>query len=243
MQVVWHTAVGVADVGAQLEAGRSLGDVAARAERRLSAVRLPAGVRTQLGGAETQRRGSYEQLAFALVLAVLLVYMVMASLFESLVHPFTILLTLPTAACGVVAALRLSETAFSVPALIGVVMLAGIAVNNGILLVVAVQERRARIGPKGPQEPLARGAPEEKRRDPDQRRPEVGVGEPVQERVAADHAHDGLDVHERLAEAEHQDAEAGAGNALDGEGRTHVQGRDGHGAILPRGRKAAAPRC
>ena len=88
-----------------------------------------------MSGAETTRRASFGELWLAVALAITLVYMVMAALFESIVHPFTILLTLPTAGVGVTGALLLTSTPLSIPALIGIVLLAGIAVNNGILLV------------------------------------------------------------------------------------------------------------
>ena len=122
-------------VTAQPAEGVTLGAASAAIEQALRSVELPSGLRTELAGAEQVRRSSFRELGFAVVLAIVLVYMVMASLFESVVHPFTILFTLPTAGVGVVLGLWLTGTPFSVPALLGAVMLAGIAVNNGILLV------------------------------------------------------------------------------------------------------------
>jgi HAE1 family hydrophobic/amphiphilic exporter-1 len=75
---------------------------------------------------------------FALILSIILVYMIMASQFESLIHPFTILLSLPLAGAGVVLLFFITGNNFNIMALIGVVMLGGIAVNNSILLVDAI---------------------------------------------------------------------------------------------------------
>lgn len=131
-------------VTAQVASGASLGPAAARAVAAVEALDLPAGVRVQVGGAEAQRRASFSQLVFAAILGIVLVYMVMASLFESLVHPFTILFTLPTAAVGVVGALAAAGHGISVASLLGAEMLAGIAVSNGILLVDVTGQLRAR---------------------------------------------------------------------------------------------------
>ncbi|MCG8603857.1 efflux RND transporter permease subunit, partial [bacterium] len=83
------------------------------------------------------------QMKFALILSIVLVYMVLASLFESLVHPFTIILTLPLAGVGVVFAFLLVGEPLSVMAYIGVIMLAGIAANDSIVLVDYVNRLRA----------------------------------------------------------------------------------------------------
>jgi HAE1 family hydrophobic/amphiphilic exporter-1 len=122
-------------ISAQAAEGRTLGEASLAIEQAMATVQLPPGVRSEVTGAESIRKASFDELLFAVVLAIVLVYMVMASLFESVVHPFTILFTLPTAGVGVVLGLWLTDTPFSVPALLGAVMLAGIAVNNGILLV------------------------------------------------------------------------------------------------------------
>jgi HAE1 family hydrophobic/amphiphilic exporter-1 len=79
---------------------------------------------------------------FALVLAVFLVYLVMASQFESLIHPFVILFTIPLALVGAVFALFLTGTTVNVVAFIGIIMLVGIVVNNAILLVDLINQLR-----------------------------------------------------------------------------------------------------
>ena len=87
-------------------------------------------------GAEVEAQGqAFKQLQWVLILAILLVYAVMASQYESLRDPFIIMFSVPLAAIGVVAALKLTGTTFSLQAYIGVIMLAGIVVSNAILLV------------------------------------------------------------------------------------------------------------
>jgi HAE1 family hydrophobic/amphiphilic exporter-1 len=138
-----HNQSRIVAVTAHLAQGVTLDQATDRILRALDAVPLPAGYQFRVGGAEASRRESFDQLRFALILSILLVYMVMASLFESLRHPFTILLTLPLAGVGVVFAFLLAGEPFSVMALIGVVMLGGIAVNNAIILVDYINRLRA----------------------------------------------------------------------------------------------------
>ena len=78
----------------------------------------------------------------ALGLAVVLVYMIMAAMFESLRHPLVILFTLPLAAVGAILALYFSPYALGITALIGIIMLAGIVVNNAIVMVAAINQLR-----------------------------------------------------------------------------------------------------
>jgi hydrophobic/amphiphilic exporter-1 (mainly G- bacteria), HAE1 family len=89
-------------------------------------------------GEEERRKESFQSLRFALILALILVYMVMASLFESLIHPLTVMFTAPLALVGVIAAFILTGGTLNMMALIGMVMLAGIVVNNAIVLVDAI---------------------------------------------------------------------------------------------------------
>lgn len=83
-------------------------------------------------------------LGIAMLVAVILTYMVMASQFESLVHPFVIIFTIPLSFIGVALGLVLTGTSLSVMALVGMVMLVGIVVNNGIVLVDYINQLRAR---------------------------------------------------------------------------------------------------
>ncbi len=88
-----------------------------------------------LVGEQEEQSKAYRSLIITLILAVSLVYMIIASQFESLLHPFIIMFSIPFATIGVSLILFLTGTNFSVPVFIGVIMLAGIVVNNAIVLV------------------------------------------------------------------------------------------------------------
>ena len=126
----------VALVSASLT-GRDLNSVSEEIRQALTELRpqLPANVIAGLGGQNEELEVSYNSLMFALGLATFLVYLVMASQFESLIHPFIILFTVPLALVGVVYALWLTGTAVSVVVLLGVIILVGIVVNNAIVLI------------------------------------------------------------------------------------------------------------
>ena len=93
-------------------------------------------------GEEEKRKEAMSNLGFALMLSIILVYMVMASQFESLIHPFTILLTIPLAGVGAIWAFYFLGKPLSIMAFIGLIMLAGIAVNDSIILVDAINKFR-----------------------------------------------------------------------------------------------------
>jgi HAE1 family hydrophobic/amphiphilic exporter-1 len=116
-------------------AGRDLGGVAEDVEALLASMTPPEGLTLELGGENEELQRSYRSLVLALVLAVFLVYLVMAAQFESFVHPFIIMFIVPLAGIGVVATLFLTRTPFSVIVFIGIILLAGIVVNNGIVLI------------------------------------------------------------------------------------------------------------
>ncbi len=117
--------------------GRSLSTVSDEIERELANLRseLPSNTTLVLAGQNEELTTSYNSLMFALALAVFLVYLVMASQFESLLHPFIILFSVPLGLIGVVFALALTGTSVSVMVLLGVIVLAGIVVNNAIVLI------------------------------------------------------------------------------------------------------------
>ncbi|MBM4321562.1 MAG: efflux RND transporter permease subunit, partial [Deltaproteobacteria bacterium] len=129
--------------------GSNLGDVTAALEAKLARVVLPQGFYSRVTGTAEDMKDSFRYLGLALLVAVLLVYMVMASQFESLVHPFVIIFSVPLAAIGVVLALYLWGAAVSVTALIGVIMLVGIVVNNAIVLVDFINQLRELGTPLG----------------------------------------------------------------------------------------------
>ncbi|MCH7665142.1 MAG: efflux RND transporter permease subunit [Acidobacteria bacterium] len=122
--------------------GRDMAAVAADARAAIADLALPGGVTVALSGQEEERASAQKSLVLAMALAIFLVYLVMASQFESFLHPFVIIFTLPLGAIGVVAALAVTGRSINIVAMIGVVMLAGIVVNNAIVLVDAINRRR-----------------------------------------------------------------------------------------------------
>src|SRR5690606_857308 len=104
---------------------------------------MPSGVTAMVSGQNEEMQESFRSMQFALILAVFLVYLVMASQFESLIHPFVILFTIPLALVGAVLGLYVTGTTVNVVAFIGVIMLAGIVVNNAIVLVDLINQLRA----------------------------------------------------------------------------------------------------
>lgn len=133
----------VALIEANLAYG-DLGSAVAEVNALLSDVKLPYGLSLRVTGQSEEMDASFRSLMFALGLAIFLVYLVMASQFESLVHPFVILFSIPLAAIGVAVALWLTDTRLSVIVFIGLIMLAGIVVNNAIVLVDLINQLRAR---------------------------------------------------------------------------------------------------
>jgi HAE1 family hydrophobic/amphiphilic exporter-1 len=123
-------------------AGRDLGGASRDIQAALDQLQLPDGARAVLAGQNQELQQSFGSLRFALLLAVFLVYLVMASQFESLLHPFIIMFTLPMAVIGVVATLAVTGTPVSVMVLIGFIILAGIVVSNGIVLVAYTNQLR-----------------------------------------------------------------------------------------------------
>lgn len=124
--------------------GRPLGAVSRDIARQLAGLKLPPGYSLTFGGENKEMIDAFAALSLALGLAVILVYMVMAAQFESLLHPFTIMFSLPLALIGVVLALLITGKPVSVPAFIGIIVLAGIVVNNAIVLVDYINTLRAR---------------------------------------------------------------------------------------------------
>jgi len=118
-------------------AGRDLGSVVKDIKKRIAGIErgLPLGYFTEFGGQYEQMQEAFLIMAAAFALATLLVYMIMASQFESFRHPFVIMFTIPLAIIGVILALLLTGRPVSLPVLIGFIMLGGIAVNNGIVMV------------------------------------------------------------------------------------------------------------
>jgi len=133
----------VAVVSANLAQG-DLGSAVQALHGIVAEVTLPVGTTAFLSGQSEEMQESFRSMQFVLLLAIFLVYLVMASQFESLVHPFVILLTIPLALTGAVWALWLTGTTVNVVAYIGLIMLAGIVVNQSIVLIDAVNQARER---------------------------------------------------------------------------------------------------
>lgn len=127
---------------ADLDQDMPLDKMAGAISSRLDQVDFPPEYRYNISGEEAMRKESMEDLAFALMLSLILVYMVLASQFESLVHPFTILLTVPLAVVGAIAVFYIQGKALNIMAVIGIIMLVGIAVNDSIILVDAINQFR-----------------------------------------------------------------------------------------------------
>jgi len=124
--------------------GRSLGEVTRDVEKRLEKIDFSSDFTYETGGSAQDMRTSFKWLLVAFAGAAFIVYMVMASLYESFIAPFIIFLTIPLAVVGAIAMLLLTGTPLSVVAFIGIIMLAGIVVNNSIVLVDYINQLRAR---------------------------------------------------------------------------------------------------
>jgi HAE1 family hydrophobic/amphiphilic exporter-1 len=118
-------------------AGRDLGSVVKDVKARIAGVeeQLPAGYFLEIGGSYQQMTEAFVILAGVFALASLLVYMVMASQFESFKHPFIIMFTIPLCLIGIVAGLLIAGRPVNLPVWIGLILLAGIAVNNAIVMI------------------------------------------------------------------------------------------------------------
>ncbi len=122
--------------------GRDLGSLSEELEAKFRQLPLPAGFSIRLGGQSEQQRESFSSLYFTSILAVILVYMVLASQFKSLKDPFTIMFSVPMGLIGVFWALYLTNTTLSTTSFMGIIMMVGIVVSNGVLLVEYINERR-----------------------------------------------------------------------------------------------------
>ena len=114
---------------------RDLGSVSDDLELKLANYDMPVGYSYEMVGENQEMIEAFEELALVLILAIVLVYMVLASQFESLINPFIIMVSVPLGMAGGILALVITGTRLSVPAYIGLIMLAGIVVNNAIVLV------------------------------------------------------------------------------------------------------------
>jgi HAE1 family hydrophobic/amphiphilic exporter-1 len=131
----------VALITANLNYG-DLSDAAVDIQEIINTTNTPTGTFARIAGQNEEMSNSFSSLLFALALAVFLVYLVMASQFESLLHPFIILFTIPLALIGAIVALYITNTTISVVVFIGLILLAGIVVNNAIVLIDLINQIR-----------------------------------------------------------------------------------------------------
>ena len=133
----------VAVISANLNYG-DLGEAASDVQKIINETTMPVGILGRVAGQNEEMSNSFQSLLLALGLAIFLVYLVMASQFESLLHPFIILFTIPLALVGAVLALYITGTTISVVVFIGLILLAGIVVNNAIVLIDLINKLRER---------------------------------------------------------------------------------------------------
>ncbi len=115
--------------------GRDLGAIAEDLETAFANLQLPPGFSIRVAGQIQQQRETFEGLIFASILALILVYMVMAAQFKSLIDPFIIMFSVPMGIPGVIVILFLTNTTLSTTSMMGIIMMLGIVVSNGVLLV------------------------------------------------------------------------------------------------------------
>ncbi len=124
----------IATVSANIS-GRDLGSIAEDVAERLGAIPRPVGYEFVLAGAFEEQQKAFRELLITFALSIALVYMVLASQYESLRDPLVVMFSAPSAAVGVIVVLFLTGTTFNIQSYIGCIMLGGIVVNNAILLV------------------------------------------------------------------------------------------------------------
>lgn len=122
--------------------GRGLGSAAQEIEELLGQIEVPKDFNIRLSGAREEQEQAFRNLTLALVLAVALIYMVLASQYGSLLHPFVIMFSIPLGLIGVVWALYATGTTLSIISFIGIIMMVGIVVSNAIILVEYINQLR-----------------------------------------------------------------------------------------------------
>jgi HAE1 family hydrophobic/amphiphilic exporter-1 len=124
--------------------GFAVGDLAAKVQERLDTIQPPDGYTISLGGQQTDSNSSFKSLYMMLILSIVLVYMVMASQFESLYGPFIIMFSLPPTLIGAIIGLFVTHRTINMNSVMGMIMLIGIVVNNAIVLVDYTNQLRKR---------------------------------------------------------------------------------------------------
>ena len=122
-------------VSGVVASGYALSEIVEKAQAGMADIQMPAGFMWQIGGTYEDQQETFGDLILLMGLMVILVFVIMASQFESLTYPFVIMFSLPFAVVGVVIGLAITGTPMNIMALLGILMLIGIVVNNGIVLV------------------------------------------------------------------------------------------------------------
>ncbi|HEX8359637.1 MAG TPA: efflux RND transporter permease subunit [Longimicrobium sp.] len=133
----------VATVSAGTTPDLSVSEASAQIQAAIADVRMPAGYRVTLGGETEQMMETVGYVLEAIILAIILIFLILASQFESFTQPFAIMLSLPLSLIGVLLALLMTNDTFNMMSMIGLIMLMGLVVKNAILLVDNANERRA----------------------------------------------------------------------------------------------------
>ena len=141
-EIIRNNQIRVAEIQANITGKIPFNRIAEKVEASVRNISMPEDYSFSITGEEKLRKESFGNLKFALLLAIILVYMVMASQFESLLHPFIILLTIPLAGVGAVFLLWTLQMPFNIMSMIGIIILSGIAVNDSIILVDRINQNR-----------------------------------------------------------------------------------------------------
>ena len=132
----------VVSVSARINQDKAYDHIIGSIRKEFTKLSVPPQYKINVVGQELKRQEAMKNLTFSLILSVLLVYMVLASQFESLVHPFTILLTIPLAGVGALVSFFVLGMPLNMMAFIGIIMLTGIAVNDSIILVDSINKNK-----------------------------------------------------------------------------------------------------
>ena len=121
---------------------RDLGSIVKEIQSAVDTMDLPERYSYEVGGTFEDMQTSFTELTKAFIVAVILIYMIMAAQFESLTQPFIVMFTMPLAYVGVVLGLMITGKSLSVPAFMGLIILMGIVVNNGIVMIDYINRLR-----------------------------------------------------------------------------------------------------
>jgi HAE1 family hydrophobic/amphiphilic exporter-1 len=124
--------------------GRDIGGIVEDIKKKVAHLTMPDGYFVKFGGRYEDMQDAFSSLSWALVIAIMLVYMIMAAQFESLLTPFVIMFTVPLGFIGVIAGLLAFGRTLSVPSLMGIMILTGIVVNNAIVMIDYINRLRKR---------------------------------------------------------------------------------------------------